>query len=215
MLIKHTLSLCMALFIIIIKSPLTVFKKKFGGGTLIRDLMMGAAKTTYVEAWEEKMQLLKEANPKAHEWLAAVDKRGWCKHAFSFHTKCDVLMNNLSESFNATILLPRDKPVITMFEWIRTYLMGRFAMLKEKVGNYRGDIMPKPMRRLDREIEMSGNWFATWAGGLKFEVTHSLMYDKFVVDIDKKTCSCNFWELVGIPCRHDVAAIVMKGDDPA
>lgn len=41
------------------------------------------------------------------------------------------------------------------------------------------------------------------------------MYDKFVVDIDKKTCSYNFWELVGIPCRHAVAAIVMKGDDPA
>jgi len=28
------------------------FKKRFGGGTLIRDLMMAAAKATYVEAWE-------------------------------------------------------------------------------------------------------------------------------------------------------------------
>jgi hypothetical protein len=27
------------------------FKKKFGGGTLIRDLMMGAAKATYIQAW--------------------------------------------------------------------------------------------------------------------------------------------------------------------
>jgi hypothetical protein len=31
------------------------FKKKFGGGSLLRHLMMGSAKTTYYEAWEEKM----------------------------------------------------------------------------------------------------------------------------------------------------------------
>lgn len=190
------------------------FKKRFGGGTLIRDLMMAAAKATYVEAWEEKMQEIKKLSEPAYEWLMAIPKKGWCKHAFSFHTKCDVLMNNPSESFNATILLQRDKPIITMFEWIRTYLMGRFANLKEKSEKYRGAIMPKPRKRLDWEIEKSGNWFATWAGGLKFEVTHLHFLDKFVVDLDKRTCSCNFWELVGIPCRHAVAAINMKGDDP-
>ena len=27
------------------------FKEKFSGGTLMRDLMMGAAKVTYLEAW--------------------------------------------------------------------------------------------------------------------------------------------------------------------
>lgn len=190
-------------------------KKKFGGGTLIRDLMMGAAKATYFEAWEEKMLQLKEADERAYNWLSAVPTKQWCKHAFPFSSKCDVLMNNLSESFNATILMQRDKPIITMFEWIRTYLMGRFASLREKVRKFREEIMPKPRKRLDREIEMSGNWFATWAGELKFEVTHSLLIEKFVVDLENRTCKCNFWELVGIPCRHAVAAICMKGDDPA
>ncbi|KAG4950031.1 hypothetical protein JHK86_043270 [Glycine max] len=37
-------------------------KKKFGGGTLLRDLMMGAAKATYEEAWEDKMAHIKEKN---------------------------------------------------------------------------------------------------------------------------------------------------------
>ncbi|RZB86844.1 hypothetical protein D0Y65_026797 [Glycine soja] len=36
------------------------FKKFFGGGTLLRDLMMGATKATYEEAWENKMALIKE-----------------------------------------------------------------------------------------------------------------------------------------------------------
>lgn len=180
----------------------------------MRNLMMGAAKATYYEAWEQKMLQLKEIDQKAYEWLAAIPTKSWCKHAFSFYSRCDVLMNNLSESFNATILLARDKPIITMFEWIRTYLMGRFATLKEKLGTYRGNIMPKPRRRLDREIEMSGNWFSTRAGANKFEVTHSLFIDRFVVDLDKHSCTCNFWELVGIPCRHAVAAMTYKGYNP-
>ncbi|XP_058753414.1 uncharacterized protein LOC131626580 [Vicia villosa] len=41
------------------------FKKKFGGGALIRDLMMGAAKTTYQQAWTLKMNDLKAVDPKA------------------------------------------------------------------------------------------------------------------------------------------------------
>lgn len=43
------------------------FKKKFGGGVLIRDLMMGAAKATYFEAWKEKMEEIKNVDAKAHD----------------------------------------------------------------------------------------------------------------------------------------------------
>ena len=180
----------------------------------MRDLMMGAAKATYLEAWEQKMQAIKDIDVQAYEWLAAIPKESWCKHAFSFYPKCDVLMNNLSESFNSTILLARDKPIITMFEWIRTYMMGRFAALKEKLDKYDGDVMPKPRKRLDREIQYSGNWFATWAGDQIFEVTHIHLTEKFIVNLEAHSCSCNFWELVGIPCRHAVAAITYKGGNP-
>ena len=111
------------------------FKKKFGGGIVIRDLMMGAAKATYEEAWTEKMNQLKEVKPQAYEWLLAIPKKHWCKHAFSYYSRCDVLMNNLSESFNATILLAREKPIITMFEWIRTYLMSRYIYIVSHILN--------------------------------------------------------------------------------
>lgn len=190
------------------------FKKKFGGGTLLKELMMGAAKATYFEAWEQKMQQIKNFDQKAFEWLSAIPTRSWCKHKFSPYPKCDVLMNNLSEAFNSTILLARDKPIISMCEWIRTYLMGRFASMKEKLIKYRGEIMPKPRRRLDREIEFSGSWIPTQSGEWKFEVTHTLFKEKFIVHLDRNYCSCNFWDLVGIPCRHAVAAISYKGDSP-
>ncbi|XP_017416399.2 uncharacterized protein LOC108327178 [Vigna angularis] len=101
------------------------YKKKFGGGLLIRDLMMGAAKATYYKEWEKKMGELKNLNVDAFNWLMGIPTKSWCKHAFSAYLRCDVLINNLSESFNSTILLARDKPIISMMEWIRSYIMSR------------------------------------------------------------------------------------------
>ena len=190
------------------------YKKKFGGGIVIRNLMMRAAKATYYQGWEAKMEELKKVNLAAYEWLVAIPRHSWCKHAFSVYPRCDVLMNNLSESFNSTILLARDKPIITMMEWIRSYLMTRFATLREKFAAYPGVVMPKPSKRLDREVEKSGNWIAVWSGDAIFEVTQGFTMEKFVVDLTNHRCSCYFWDLVGIPCRHAIAAINYKLEQP-
>lgn len=190
------------------------FKKKFGGGVVIRNLMMAAAKATYHQLWTEKMMELQALHPEAYTWLMQIPTRAWCKHAFTFYPKCDVLMNNLSESFNATILLARDKPVLTMVDWIRSYIMGRFATMNEKLEKYKGEVMPKPLKRLEHEIEMVRYWVATRCGEDKYEVKHMVSQDQFVVNLAEHTCSCNFWELVGIPCRHAVAAISHSSQRP-
>lgn len=38
------------------------FKKRFGGATLFRDLMMAASKETYIEAHEQPMQKINEVS---------------------------------------------------------------------------------------------------------------------------------------------------------
>jgi len=74
------------------------------------------------------MLQLKEIKQDAYEWLIkTVDTNAWCKHVFSHYLKCDLLMNNLSETFNSTILVAREKPIITLFDWIRSHLMARFV----------------------------------------------------------------------------------------
>ncbi|XP_058766938.1 uncharacterized protein LOC131640561 [Vicia villosa] len=148
------------------------FKKKFGGGALIRDIMIGVAKSTYQQGWLQKMNELKGVDPKAWAWLLAVPPKCWCKHAFSFYPKYDVLMNNIAESFNATILVARDKPILTMYEWIRKYLMNRRSSSALKLEKWPHKVMPIPRKRLDTQ------------------------------------------ELVGIPCRHVVAALSFRQQNP-
>lgn len=190
------------------------FKKKFGGGSAIRDLMMGASKATYYQAWEKKMQQLKAIDVPAWEWLMLVPTKLWCKHAFSFYSKCDVLMNNLSEAFNSTILCARDKPPITMCEFIRTYLMNRIATIRYKLTSWQQKVMPMPKKRLDVEIENSGSWIPIWRMDDEFEVSKLYEGFKYIVDIGKRTCTCNFWQLVGIPCRHAIAAMGKRSQKP-
>ncbi|WVZ03663.1 hypothetical protein V8G54_024469 [Vigna mungo] len=48
------------------------------------------------------------------------------------------------------------------------------------------------------------------AGGEKFEVTHGFTMNKFIVDLSNNSCSCYSWDLIGIPCRHGIAAINYK-----
>ena len=31
--------------------------------------------------------------------------------------------------------------------------------------------------------------------------------DKFVVNLDKKTCACRRWDLSGVPCYHAISCI--------
>jgi len=159
------------------------YKKKFGARILIRNLMMGTAKATYYQGWKAKMEDLKKVNLVAYEWLVGIPLHSWCNHAFNVYPRFDVLMNNLSESFNNTILLARDKPIITMMEWIRSYLMTIFVTLREKFAAYPGAVMPKPSKRLDREVEKSGNWIAVWSGDGIFEVTQGFTIEKFDIDL--------------------------------
>jgi len=117
---------------------------------------MGAAKATYYQMWKSMMDELKKIDLGAWEWLMAHDPKTCCKHALSYYPKCDVLMNNISEAFSSTILVARDKPILTMAEWIRTYLMNKMSTNRVKLESWKYRIMPMPRKILNMEIEKSG-----------------------------------------------------------
>ena len=75
-------------------------KTRCGGGTVIRDLVLAATKVTYVQAWQEKMAQLKQVSLKAHDHLMSFHPRCWTKSHFSEYPRSDMIMNNISESFN-------------------------------------------------------------------------------------------------------------------
>ncbi|KAI5411121.1 hypothetical protein KIW84_056315 [Lathyrus oleraceus] len=93
-------------------------------------------------------------------------------------------------------------------------IQPRLSTSASKLENWPHKVMPIPRRRLDNEVFNSGHWLPTWSIAETFQVTHSYNTHEFIVDIAKRSCSCNFWELVGIPCRHVVAALSYRKQNP-
>jgi hypothetical protein len=71
-----------------------------------------------------------------------------------------------------------------------------------------------PSKRLNIEIEKVGNWVATWGICEEFEVQLIGGGQRFTVNMGKRICSYNFWELIGIPCKHVVVAMGKRGQNP-
>ena len=60
-----------------------------------------------------------------------------------------MLLNNVYESFNSYILRARDKPILTMCEWIRRQLMKRFAAKHDGMTKHRGILTPNTVKRVE------------------------------------------------------------------
>ena len=130
------------------------FRKRFPGKQL-KELMWRAAKATYPQAWEKEMKEMRKVNEEAYKHLLKIPPRYWSKSMFKYNTKCDVLVNNMSETFNSVIIGPREKPIVSMLEDIRGYLMDRWAKNRAKIEEYSEEVLPRIKKMLERRIAVS------------------------------------------------------------
>lgn len=70
----------------------------------------------------KEIQLL---NPTTFDYLMEKNLKSWCRAFFQEGRMCDAVENGLSESFNNVIRDARKKPITTMLEEIRLYVMER------------------------------------------------------------------------------------------
>jgi len=142
------------------------------------------------------------------EALLKYNKEAWCRAYFKEHSKCDVVENNMCETFNSWILGARFKSIITMLEEIRVKVMERMNHMREFSEKWITDVAPMAMDILRKNAEIADNCEVKFNGDLGFEI-HDPPY-KHVVDLKKKVCSCRSWQLKGIPCGHALTTIHYK-----
>ncbi|GJV98273.1 agenet domain-containing protein [Tanacetum coccineum] len=111
---------------------------------------------------------------------------------------CATFENGISESYHNAILFARDKPIITMLEDIRIYLMKRMVAMNEKATTLADPICPSITKELDKLKYKQRYWQAVVSGFQEFVVRKA--DDGFGVNLQNKTCTCKWWDLSGIPC---------------
>ncbi|KAI9115409.1 hypothetical protein K1719_013728 [Acacia pycnantha] len=118
------------------------------------------------------------------KYLANIVAGAWVKAYYSHEPKCDNITNNVSEVWNSKIRNYRAKPILSMCEELRCYIMRRMAAHKRVLGTVTGKIAPAQQKRLEKLKIASNVWTPTWTGNL----------------------------LTGLPCEHAIAAIAHKNE---
>ncbi|XP_009789750.2 uncharacterized protein [Nicotiana sylvestris] len=150
------------------------------------------------------------------ESLLRYNKETWCRAYFNCDRKCDIIDNNMCETFNAWILAARHKTIITMLEEIRVKMMERIGKLREFADTWICDISPIAMKVYQDNIAQSMRCTIKWNGEYDYEVedTSLRVVLKHCVNMQAQTCTCRSWMLKGIPCAHAIAAMHFKNLDP-
>nr|GMC68828.1 uncharacterized protein LOC109154411 [Ipomoea batatas] len=182
-------------------------------GNVLKQKLWGVCKATTEAEFKRQMEELKLENEKAAEWLAARDPKHYCRAFFSTFPKSDMLLNNLCESWNSTILSFRDKPLMTMCDKIRLYLMARMQKNRDKMKAYPHKICPKISKCLEEAKEKSAR-YSTYKSTENLYQVDDHNFKAFKVDLGQRQCSCRGWDLTGIPCSHAVAAIRKQSESP-
>ena len=101
--------------------------------------------TTSVREFERGMEYLKSLDEEAWKYLADIEPAQWTKSHFSPRALIDFLINNLSVKFNSIIMKARDKPILSMLEWIRVKLYIK----KIGIEKYGGKLCPSIQKKLE------------------------------------------------------------------
>ena len=146
------------------------------------------------------------------EDLLCYNKETWCRAYFKTDVSSDVCENNMCETFNSWILVPRFKSIISMLEEIRRKVMERISNMRAFAQTWISDISPMARHRLEQNKLDSMNCQLLWNGESGFEVSDGKY--RHTVDVRKKKCTCRSWELKGIPCAHAISAMHHLGMNP-
>ncbi|KAL7609105.1 hypothetical protein Lser_V15G13262 [Lactuca serriola] len=181
-------------------------KRKWRGKEF-KDCLWKCAATTTVQQFNIAMEELKKLNNDAYEWLKAIPPQHWSRSHFTGRAHCDALLNNLCETLNSKLVKGRDKPIISCLEFIREYIMKKLVIVQKTIDKCSGPLTPTATKTLEKIKGEAAEYRVVFCGNGKYQVIGGEGVDQCVVDITQRTCSCNKWEVTGIPCKHTITAI--------
>ncbi|KAH9617401.1 hypothetical protein KSS87_018893 [Heliosperma pusillum] len=190
------------------------FREVFGGGQEYRMHFWKIAKSTTPNEFKENIDKLGDISPEAAADLMGRNYEKWCRAFYTPQCQCDAVDNNMSEVFNAYILNSRHKPIITMLEDIRESIMERLHKKRDFIRSKNLAICPRAQEQLEKAKITARGWNSVFGGKFTIGVREGATQVRYVVDLLNKTCSCNAWQLSGIPCNHSVAAIWHNKERP-
>lgn len=162
--------------------------KKQHKGDALKNLFWRVVRCTFEAAFDLVMADLKMECPKGYEDFMRQDPKHFYRAFIRTCIKCGAVENNLSETFNGYICIPRAKPILEMLEEIRAMLMQRMTERSQLMVDRMDPLCPRIIMKLEKTKLESRYCFARASLGNKFEIEGD--GNRFVVHSARKTCHC-------------------------
>ncbi|XP_062013910.1 uncharacterized protein LOC133730285 [Rosa rugosa] len=137
----------------------------------LKQLVRNAARSSTVVWFNKHMADLRELSERAWSWFQDKNPAQWSRAYFRDETRCDILLNNLCESFNAAIVLVRDKPILTMLENIRMDMMVRQSNRRVACERWKDLVGPRIKKIIDKIGQRAIEYRAHRTGEFIFQIT--------------------------------------------
>ncbi|XP_019198223.1 PREDICTED: uncharacterized protein LOC109192079 [Ipomoea nil] len=139
-------------------------------GKAIKDALWTCARANTVNAYTDALYKLRRLDEAAYQWLGDKSPTEWSRSHFSTKSHCDMLVNNICESWNASIMEARDKPIIECLEIIRKMIMAKLFENRQKAAEWKSLICLKIVRKLKQIEKAASGYLVTQCDFFKFEV---------------------------------------------
>ncbi|XP_076944383.1 uncharacterized protein LOC143614998 [Bidens hawaiensis] len=126
------------------------------------------------------------------------------------NTCCDVIVSNMAETFNGTIVEARAMHIIDMLESIRLTTMTRIITKHSEMLAEDMVVCPRIQKKLDRAKKWAHKCAVFPSAYNVFQVKD--FADDLAVDLNNRTCSCRKWDLTGIyELNNSIIKLFMTG----
>ncbi|KAI3465951.1 hypothetical protein Pfo_022614 [Paulownia fortunei] len=180
------------------------FKNVGFRGLAFKNALWREERASTPSEFKVKMMEMRDLNESVANWFNGKPPNQWSRSYFSEHCKCDMLFNNVCD-FNRNILDAREKLIITIFEWIREFLMRRLQENRDKA--------EAKWKVIEKHLKKVGDCIAIKAGDRHCQIS-CMDGSQYYVDLEKWSCTCRMWGLSGIPCKHTICAIFNQNQLP-
>lgn len=137
------------------------------------------------------------------EYLKRLGFAHWTRSHF-VGMRYNVMTTNIAESLNNVLKEGREFPIISMVESLQTSLMGWFARRQVAAATEKCAVTPKVRDKMEANFYFSTSMNVQPANAEEFQV-QTKKGKVFIVDLERRMCSCREFQLLLIPCSHALA----------
>nr|GEW83598.1 multidrug resistance-associated protein 5 [Tanacetum cinerariifolium] len=123
--------------------------KRDGVGYSLRGFFRVLLQHLWSQSFCKKKEEIKILGENAHEWLVERNPNSWCRAYSKMDRYSAAFENGILESFNSRIVVTRGKPIITMLEDIRVYIMQRMFCMNKLAFDNKDSITPSVRRQME------------------------------------------------------------------